>query len=90
MSSAYQAGKYGPCLAELINHRFLRTVRKRLHAPNDYIFLWHAIFSGTDRRGSSSDAGKEHSRQDRKDTSAQKLARKLPFPYQESQIKRIR
>lgn len=58
-------------VGELIRNRFLRAIRKGLHKPNDYIFLWHTIFSGTDRRGNSGQGGKERSYQDRKETSTQ-------------------
>ena len=58
-------------LGELSRHRFLRAVRKGLHAPNDYIFLWHTIFDGTDRSGSSCRDRKDTSCQDRKGTSTQ-------------------
>jgi len=58
-------------IQELIRYGLLRTIRTGLQAPNNYIFLWHAVFSGTDRSGSAGQSGKEHSCQDGKDTSAQ-------------------
>jgi len=92
-------------LGELSRHRFLRAVRKGLHAPNDYIFLWHTIFDGTDRSGSSCRDRKDTSCQDRKDTSCQDRKgtstqdrqrvsaperKKTSFLYQESPVKRVR
>jgi hypothetical protein len=72
---AYELGVSGrqvrTYLGELVRHRFLRAIRKGLHAPNDYIFLGHAIFNGTDRRGNSGQGGTDQFTQDRKDTSTQ-------------------
>ena len=73
-------------LGELIQHGFLRAIRRGLHKPNDYIFLWHPIFSGTDRRRNSGRGGEEHFTQDRKETSTQDWKKASSQERQETSV----
>lgn len=57
-------------IGELTTLGFLRVVRKGLHAPNEYFFLWHPIFNGSDRKEVSAQDRKLRSHQDRNETSA--------------------
>jgi hypothetical protein len=57
-------------LRELTALRFIKVVRKGLGAPNEYVFLWHSVFNGTDRKEPSTQDRKVRSHQDRKEASA--------------------
>ena len=57
-------------LQELTGHQFLKVIRKGLRAPNEYVFLWHAVFDGADRKETSGQDRKYSSGQERKETSA--------------------
>jgi hypothetical protein len=57
-------------LRELIDKRFLKVIQKGLHAPNQYLFLWHEVLIGTERKEGSAPDRKDTSAQDRKETSA--------------------
>lgn len=66
--SARQVRSY---LQELIRNRFLKVIRKGLHAPNEYVFLWHEVFNPADRKDTSGQERKDSSGQERKDSSGQ-------------------
>jgi helix-turn-helix protein len=56
-------------LRELTTLRFIRVIRKGLHAPNEYVFLWHTVFNGTDRKETAAQDRKSGSGQERKNAS---------------------
>src|SRR5207245_613538 len=56
-------------LQELIRNRLLKVIRKGLHAPNEYVFLWHDVFNTAGRKESSGQDRKCSSGQERKETS---------------------
>lgn len=62
-----QARRY---LEELVSHQFLRIIQKGLRAPNEYVFLWHAVFETTLRTHTSAQDRTNMSAQDRKRMSA--------------------
>jgi hypothetical protein len=56
-------------LTELTTHRLLKVVQRGLHAPNDYVFLWHDVFTGSNRKYPSAQDRKDISGQERKEAS---------------------
>jgi len=63
-----QARRY---LEELVYQRFLKIIQKGLRAPNEYVFLWHAVFETAVRTDMSAQDRTDMSAQDRTNMSAQ-------------------